>query len=85
MTKEFIMKQEQRRGSTVTSIITAIIFFMILALFGRSVQGERIDFQAQNRSTTIATESTATCPDYYRIHILEEGKHHFRQPLNSVQ
>ena len=36
------MKENKREGSIVTTVATAIIFFLILALFGKSVHSAEI-------------------------------------------
>lgn len=36
------MREEKRQGSILTSIITALLFFLVLALFGKSVQAEEL-------------------------------------------
>jgi hypothetical protein len=36
------MKENKREGSMVTTVITALIFFLILALFGKSVQAAEL-------------------------------------------
>ncbi len=77
------MRHEEQKGSVVTSVITACIFVLILAVFGKSVQGERYQLPSAGNQSAAAATSTVVGAGFYWTHVLDEGKHHFLQPLKS--
>lgn len=79
------MRSEEKKGSVVTSIIAAVIFVLILAIFGRSVQGAKSQQQASHQPSIVAAESSVIGSGFYRIHVLNEAKHHFMPPLSDLQ
>lgn len=50
------MKENKREGSTVTTIITALMFFLILAVFGKSVHANEIPTQYSNPAHHLSTQ-----------------------------
>lgn len=79
------MRNEEKKGSAVTSIIAAVIFVLILAVFGRSVQGAKSRQQANLQPSIVTTESSVIGSGFYQIHVLNEAKHHFIPPLSDLQ
>ena len=71
------MRNEEKKGSALTSIIAALIFVLVLAIFGRSVQGAKNHYPSNNQSSAGAAESRVIGSGFYRIHVLDEAKHHF--------
>ena len=85
------MRSEEKKGSAVTSIITAVIFVLILAIFGRSVHGAKSQQPTSHQPLTIhqpsivAEQSPVISSGFYQIHVLDEAKHHFMPPLSDLQ
>ena len=79
------MRSEEKKGSAVTSIIAAVVIALILAIFGRSVHGEKSPQQAGPQPSSAAAESSVIDSGFYQIHVLNEAKHHFMPPLSDLQ
>lgn len=79
------MRSEEKKGSAVTSIITAVIFVLILAIFGRSVHGAKSQQPTSNQPSIVAEESPVIGSGFYHIVVLDEAKHHFMPPLSDLQ
>jgi len=78
------MRNEERKGSAVTSVIAAFIFVLVLTIFGRSVHGARDQQPSINQPPVVATESSDIDSEYYQIHVLDEAKHHFVPSLGNL-
>jgi len=78
------MRNEERKGSAVTSVIAALIFVLILTIFGRSVHSARNQNPSNNQPPVITAESSDIGSGYYRIHLLDEAKHHFIPSLRPL-
>ncbi len=78
------MRNEERKGSAVTSVIAALIFVLVLTIFGRSVHGAKDQQPSINQPPIVATESSDIDSGYYRIHLLDEAKHHFIPSLGNL-
>ncbi len=79
------MKSEERKGSALTSIIAALVFALILAIFGRSVHGEKSQQPAGPQPSSAVVESSVIDSGFYQIHVLDEAKHHFMPVLSDLQ
>ncbi len=79
------MRSEEKKGSAVTSIIAAVIFVLILAIFGRSVHGAKSQQPTSNQPSIVAEQSPVISSGFYQIHVLDEAKHHFMPPLSDLQ
>jgi hypothetical protein len=79
------MRSEEKKGSAVTSIIAAVIFVLILAIFGRSVHGGKSQQPTSHQPSIVAEESPVIGSGFYQIYVLDEAKHHFMPPLSDLQ
>jgi len=83
---EIVMKHQERKGSAITSIIAAILFALILAIFGRSVEGgAKKDYSQVVKSTAPMSKSQVIGSGLYQINVLEEAKHHFMPVLRDLE
>jgi hypothetical protein len=78
------MRNEERKGSAVTSVIAALIFVLVLTIFGKSVHGAENQQPSNDQPPVIAAESSDIDSGYYRIHVLDEAKHHFIPSLGNL-
>ncbi len=79
------MRSEEKKGSALTSIIAALVFALILAIFGRSVHGEKAQQPAGSQPSRAFAESAVIDSGFYQIHVLDEAKHHFMPVLSDLQ
>lgn len=78
------MRNEERKGSAVTSVIAALIFILVLTIFGKSVHGAESRQPSGDLPPVIAAESFNIDSGYYWIHVLDEAKHHFIPSLENL-
>jgi len=71
------MKNTERRGSVVTSIITLLSVFLVLAVFGNSVKDTEVLRSVKNRQLSTMTESYDIGAGFYQIHVLSEAEQKF--------
>jgi len=71
------MKNTDRKGSAVTSIIALLSLFLVLAVFGNSVQDAAVLRSVKNRQSSSMVEPYDVGAGFYHIHVLPEADHYF--------
>ena len=71
------MKNAERRGSVVTSIITLLSIFLVLAVFGNSVRDDAVLRSVKRSQSSTMAESYDVGAGFYQIHVLPEAEQHF--------
>ena len=78
------MNIENRKGSPITSAIAAGLFFIVLALFNKSMHLER-DYSHQISSTYATSGSTMIVGSgSYQMYVIEEAKNQFMPIIANI-
>lgn len=71
------MKNRERRGSVVTSVITLLSIFLVLAVFGHSVRDAAELRSLKKRQATTIAQPYNVGAGFYQIHVLPEAEQNF--------
>ncbi|MBT8334726.1 MAG: hypothetical protein HKP41_08795 [Desulfobacterales bacterium] len=71
------MKNVERRGSVVTSIMTLLSIFLVLAVFGNSVRDDASLRSVKGKQSSTIAESYDVGAGFYQIHVLPEAEQDF--------
>ena len=79
------MDVKNRKGSVLTSVIAAALFFLILAVFGRSIHGENLRIQHRSITTTTSQHQTVVGAGFYQINLQENAKQQFMPEIRDLE
>ena len=79
------MDVKNRKGSVLTSIIAAVLFFLILTVFGRSLHGEHLRIQHRSLTTTAPQQQTMVGAGFYQTHLHENAKQQFMPEIRDLE
>ena len=79
------MDANNRKGSVLTSVIAAALFFLILAVFGRSIHGENLRIHPRSITTATSQQQTVVGAGFYQTYLHETAKQDFMPQIRDLE